>query len=219
LAEEQQRLAQAQQQPAAPAATKEYTQDDFLDDAAKASLAKFKTEWPDEYPAIERMVDARARALVTNEMNTLVADLNKVLAPITQSLGKSEVNAHMAAIRSAHPDFDAVVAPLKEWVAGQPALFRAPLEQVLTKGTAQEVIQLVGMYKEAKVPVGAAPATPASSAPQEQPAVPAPKAPVSPAALAATAAVPATNRTQQQGGTDPNDFEGAFAEAAAALPS
>lgn len=217
IAEENDRRAReaAQQQPQEPA--KPFTAEDFMDDAGKAALAKFKTDWPDEFPAIQTMIQAQARALVQNQINSLIVDINKVLAPITQSVGQSEVNAHWSAIRSAHPDFDQVLEPMKTWVAQQPALFRPQMEQILAKGNAEQVIQLAKMYKDATVQTGAAPTPPASSAPQEQqPAAPAPKAPVNPAAVAATAAVPATQRTKQQQGTDPNDYEGAFAEAAAA---
>ena len=220
LAEENERRAReaAQQQPPEPA--KPFTAEDFMDDNAKASLAKFKTDWPDEFPAIQTMIQAQAQALVNNQINALIADINKVLAPITQSLGQSEVNAHWSAIRSAHPDFDSVLEPMKAWVAQQPELFRPQMEQILAKGNAQQVIQLAKMYKDATVQTGAAPTPPASSATQEQqPAVVTPKAPVNPAAVAATAAVPATQRTKQQQGVDPNDFEGAFAEALSAQAS
>lgn len=220
IAEENERLAReaAKQQPQEPA--KPFTAEDFMDDAGKATIAKFKTDWPDEFPAIQTMIQAQARALVQNQINSLIVDINKVLAPITQSVGQSEVNAHWSAIRSAHPDFDQVREPMKAWVAQQPALFRPQMEQILAKGNAEQVIQLAKMYKDATVQTGAAPTPPASSAPQEQQtAGRGTKAPVNPAAVAATAAVPATQRTKQQHGVDPNDFEGAFAEAVAAQAS
>lgn len=217
IAEEQARLAKANQPAPTPEAAKTYAAEDFLDDNAKAAINKFKTEWPDEFPAIQQMYRAEVQAQVINARNTLVAELNTVLAPIIQSMGKVEVNSHLGSIRSAHTDFDAVLPAVKEWVTTQPAFMRGPMQAVLEAGTAQDVIDLVAAYKVASVPSGAAPATPAPTAAQEtRPAVVA-KAPVNPAAVAALAAVPTTQRAKPAGNADPLDFTAAFEEAAQAL--
>lgn len=216
IAEEQQRLSKAQEQPAAPAEPRVFAAEDFLAEDDKTAIAAFKKDWPTEFPAIERMILAHANAIAMNHQNSLVAQLNKVLAPIVQSVGRSEVNTHMTTIKTAHPDYDAVLPKVREWAAAQPSFMRAAMENVLKNGNAAEVVDLVSAYKGASVPSGAAPVQPASTAAAQE----APKpAPVSPAAVAATAAVPPATRTKQTTTSDPADFDGAFAEASVALLS
>ena len=216
IAEEQQRLSKAQEQPAPPAEPKVFAAEDFLAEDDKTAIAAFKKDWPTEFPAIERMILAHANAIAMNHQNSLVAQLNKVLAPIVQSVGRSEVNTHVTTIKTAHPDYDAVLPKVREWAAAQPSFMRAAMENVLKNGNAAEVVDLVSAYKGASVPSGAAPVQPASTAAAQE----APKpAPVSPAAVAATAAVPPAARTKQTTTSDPADFDGAFAEASVALLS
>ena len=216
IAEEQQRLSKAQEQPAAPAEPRVFAAEDFLAEDDKTAIAAFKKDWPTEFPAIERMILAHANAIAMNHQNSLVAQLNKVLAPIVQSVGRSEVNTHVSTIKTAHPDYDVVLPKVREWVAAQPSFMRSAMENVLKNGNAAEVVDLVSVYKGASVPSGAAPVQPASTAAAQE----APKpAPVSPAAVAATAAVPPAARTKQTTANDPGDFDGAFAEASVALLS
>lgn len=203
----------------APAPTKqEYvpvTAEAFLNDADKAGLAKFKNEWPDEFPALQALIKAEAQAIVANSNHQLVTQLDGVLAPLQQSTQKAEVNSHLGAIRAAHPDLDSILDKVPAWIESQPAILRPQFQSIYEKGSAGEVVEMLNMYKASANP-GAAPATPAPAAAQQTPAQPAkPKAPVAPAAVSATAAVPASQRTNQSKGTDPNDFDAAFNEAAA----
>lgn len=219
LQAEQQRQEQARQQQEQPA-VKDLTYEDFLSTDDKAALDKLKTDWPDEYAAFGRLADARASALLTNHHNRFVQELNKFLAPLFQSIGKVEVNSHRSAILAVHSDFDAVLPQVQAWVAAKSGVAKTVYQGVLDKGTAEEINDLVAVYKkEANVQPGAAPATPASAgAPQPTPTpTPAPKpAAVDPAAAAALAAVPAAKRTPPIN-KDPNDFDTAFEEASKAV--
>jgi len=191
------------------------TAETFLSDVDKAGLAKFKNEWPDEFPALQALIKAEAQAIVANSTHQLVTQFDSVLAPLQQSTQKAEVNSHMGAIRAAHPDLDSILDKVPGWIESQPAILRPQFQNIYEKGSAGEVVEMLNMYKASANP-GAAPATPAPAAAQQTPAQPAkPKAPVAPAAVAATAAVPASQRTNQSKGTDPNDFDAAFNEAAA----
>jgi hypothetical protein len=205
-------------EPAQPAAKQEYvpvTAEAFLNDADKAGLAKFKNEWPDEFPALQALIKAEAQAIVANSNHQLVTQLDGVLAPLQQSTQKAEVNSHLGAIRAAHPDLDSILDKVPAWIESQPAILRPQFQNIYQKGSAGEVVEMLNMYKASANP-GAAPATPAPAAAQQTPAQAAkPKTPVAPAAVAATAAVPASQRTNQSKGTDPNDFDAAFNEAAA----
>lgn len=205
-------------EPAPTPAKQEYvpvTAEAFLNDADKAGLAKFKNEWPDEFPALQALIKAEAQAIVANSNHQLVTQLDSVLAPLQESTQKAEVNTHMGAIRAAHPDLDSILDKVPAWIQSQPAILRPQFQSIYQNGSAGEVVEMLNMYKASANP-GAAPATPAPAAAQQTPAQPAkPKAAVAPAAVAATAAVPASQRTNQSKGTDPNDFDAAFNEAAA----
>ena len=204
--------------PAAPAEEPPITIDQFLTDDDKKILGDYDKEWGE----VSKAEAIRRRA----EMQVLQAqtfrELGKVLAPIVQTLQQSQVTSHFATIRTAHADFDTVLPNVREWVAKQPSLYRPALERVLNQGTATEVVELVGAYKQAVGQTGAVPAVPASSvppataapatAPVVQAAQPSTKPAPSAAAVAATAAV-VSQRSNNQSAADPNDFDAALREA------
>ena len=204
--------------PAAPVAETPITIDQFLSDDDKKVLGDYDKEWGE----VSKAEGIRRRA----EMQVLQAqtfrELEKVLAPIVQTLQKSQVTSHFATIRSAHADFDTVLPNVQAWVAKQPTLYRPALERVLNQGTATEVVELVGAYKQAVGQTGAVPAVPASSVPQAtaapatapvvQAAQPSLKLVPPAAAVAATAAV-VSQRSNNQSAADPNDFDAALREA------
>ena len=204
--------------PAPAAEEKPITIDQFLSDDDKKTLGDYDKEWGE----VSKAEGIRRRA----EMQVLQAqtfrELGKVLAPIVQTLQQSQVTSHFATIRSAHADFDSVLPNVQAWVAKQPALYRPALERVLNQGTATEVVELVGAYKQAVGQTGAVPAVPASSVPQAtaapatapvvQAAQPSTKPAVPAAAVAATAAV-VSQRSNNQSAADPNDFDAALREA------
>ncbi len=204
--------------PAAPVAETPITLDQFLSDDDKKVLGDYDKEWGE----VSKAEGIRRRA----EMQVLQAqtfrELEKVLAPIVQTLQKSQVTSHFATIRSAHADFDTVLPNVQAWVAKQPTLYRPALERVLNQGTATEVVELVGAYKQAVGQTGAVPAVPASSVPQAtaapatapvvQAAQPSLKLVPPAAAVAATAAV-VSQRSNNQSAADPNDFDAALREA------
>lgn len=90
--------------------------------------------------------------------------------------------AHMQQILAAHAD--ALEVPesreFRQWVDAQPVFARAGIERVLDAGTAQEVIELLSVFKQAAAP--GQQVAGAESAKQEQPrtvVAPAPQPPVS----------------------------------------
>lgn len=193
---------------------KPLTRADFLDEAGVAAIKKFETEWPDEYAAIQQLMQAELRAALANSFSGYTKQLNGVLAPLMGSVQKVEVNTYKGAVLAAHPDAVEIAPKVAEWIETQPAIVRSAYKQAYEKGTAQEAIELLGLYKQATGSTGAAPATPASSAAQEPPK---PKPVADKKAVAALAAVPAAQRAKPNGGADVLDFDAAFAEAAQAL--
>ena len=193
---------------------KPLTRTDFLDEAGAAAIKKFETEWPDEYAAIQQLMQAELRAALANSFSGYTKQLNGVLAPLMGSVQKVEVNTYKGAVTAAHPDAFEIAPKVAEWIETQPAIVRSAYRQAYEKGTAQEAIELLNLYKQAIGSTGAAPATPASSAAQEPPK---PKPVADKKAVAALAAVPAAQRAKPNGGADVLDFDAAFAEAAQAL--
>lgn len=210
------RLSEQEKPPAPQPEAKPLTRDDFLNDADKAAIKKFETEWPDENVAIQKLVQAELQALIGNRFNDYTKQLNGVLAPLFGSVQSVEVNTYKGAITAAHPDAFDIAPKVAEWINTQPAFMRPAFTKAFEGNNAQEAIELLNLYKQATGPTGAAPATPASSAAQETPK-PAPKPVANPAAVKALAAVPAAQRPKPTGGADVLDFDAAFAEAAESL--
>lgn len=200
-------------QPAAPQEPQVLTAADFLQPQDVAAIEKFKTEWPDEHAAIEKMFQANMLALVGNRFNDFTKQLNGVLAPVLKSVQGVEVNTYRGAVTAAHPDAFDIGPKVAEWIATQPTLVRSAYEAAFKGSDPQAAIELLNLYKAAIGSTGAAPATPASSAAQEPPK---PKPAPSPDKVRALAAVPAAQRPKPSG-TDVMDFDGAFEEASEQL--
>lgn len=212
-AQELQRQAaeQATQQKAkAQQDEKTYAVEDFLDDKQKKAVELLHSEWSEVAAPVQALIDANVKAALANYKREILGQVNQQLAPIQQVTAQSQEAVHWATIAAAHPDYQQVASALPGWIETQPALFRKSLEAAFNGGSAAEVVELISTYKQAIGSTGAAPAQPASSAAQVTPKA----APVSKAALAATAAPPVAQRSKMATPKDPNDFEGAFAEAA-----
>lgn len=217
-----QAIAEAQEQRAAASKPKEEEKptaravpSDFLSESDKTLVAKLNADWTDEAPAFEVLARAHAQAAVANAQADLRKELNAILVPLMQSTHKVEVDSHMSIIRAAHPDAESLVPDVESWIAKQPAFLQPSMQSILAGGTANDVVGLLNMFKEAKAGSGAAPETPAPTAPLAL--VAKPKAAVNPAAVAATAAVPPAQRTKTNVAADPNDWDSAFAEAVSEL--
>ncbi|MDG9927423.1 MULTISPECIES: hypothetical protein [unclassified Pseudomonas] len=103
---------------------------DFSEEALAAGIQKL----------IDARVDARVDAIVEQK-----------LAPIQQKHANEAANAHDRAIYEAHPDADSIVESKEfaTWLDSQPSMARDAYSQVLDKGTASQVIELFGAFKQA----------------------------------------------------------------------
>lgn len=185
----------------------------------KVALDKFIKDFPEERVAIlaemkklDRTVDQRVSKAVKDMLTIVYKDI----APIAQNTAELAQARHVNAIRTAHPDFDSVVDKIPEWIKTQPALLQSAYQQAYDTGSTDQVIQLATIYKTA-AGVVTPPVTPAPVAtPPAAPAAPAPAAKPKPAG--ADDLVPVNSQRSvpaPTGGTDINDFDGAFAEMAA----
>lgn len=166
------------------------------------------------------------------EYDHLVRHIFKELAPvidavnsISTNVGKVESSVQYRDLVEEIPDYNLVREPVIEWVAKQPAYLKAAYEQVTSSGTVEEIADLVDRFRKetgwvapagtpaaTPVPAATSAAAPAAAAPTPAPA---PNAALPAAAVAAAASLKPvkTGRTEPAPANDPNDFDGAWAEA------
>jgi hypothetical protein len=177
----------------------------------QAALDVLEKEWPDQAKAMKTMLAAQAKAheqALYKNTEAVLAYMNNQLGTVSPAVQNLVQAQHVNAITTAHPDIQTVLPQVEAWVAGQPELLKKPFEAVLKEGSTQEVIDLVAHYKAQVKPV--VPVTPATPAAPVAPAVPA-------AQIAAVRTVRSGRVTPSaKGAPDPDDYEGAWAEAAQA---
>jgi len=93
---------------------------------------------------IEKYVDMRVDAKVEQR-------LKEALAPFQQQQQVSAEQAHFTEIFTAHPDADSIYESkeFNDWRSAQPSFIRDAYNTVLQKGSAAQVIELLGLYKSA----------------------------------------------------------------------
>lgn len=196
--------------PAEPEQPK--TIDDYIPEDKQEVVNKYRQEWSEVAEAEQVLREAHLQQV----QERIYSELRGALAPVFETTQRLQVNAHQEAIRKVHPDLDEVKEDLQAWIAEQPEFVRPAYEQVAKQGSAQEVVELINYYKQAKGTTGAAPAVPASSARTQQKPKPAPKQPPA-AAKKAMAAAPSPRQAQPPGSSNPEDYDAAFEEAAGGL--
>ena len=88
--------------------------------------------------------------LVNSQVSTLVQQqLQTALAPIQQQQQVSVEQAHFNEIFTAHPDAESIVESkeFNDWKNAQPSFLKDAYETVLDKGSAAQVVELLGLYK------------------------------------------------------------------------
>lgn len=75
--------------------------------------------------------------------------LKDVLAPLQQQQAVSAEQAHFTEIFAVHPDAESIVESkeFNEWKDAQPSFLKDAYETVLDKGSAAQVVELLGLYK------------------------------------------------------------------------
>jgi hypothetical protein len=188
------------EQIAAEAALKDY---EPTADEQKA-LETFAKDFPTERIAIEARLQALDRVVdqrVSKAVKEVLQIVYKDFAPIAQGYSTDAQEKHVRAVHEAVPDFDAIVGKVPVWIKTQPTYLQPAMQAAYDKGSTADVIDLFKTYKVANGAVVAAPVV------KPKPADADDLAPVN-----SKRSTPAP-----KGGADKDDFDGAFAEAAAAL--
>ena len=189
-------------------------------DDEKAALAKMQQDFPGEYKAMMAKFTAQDReinARVYQAVQAVIHHFNPRLATVEQSAQALSLEAHRAIVMAKHSDFDTVRGKLPEWIKAQSALDRPGLELAYEHGDPADVIELLDRYKKATSPVAGAKTADQIAAEQRATDEAAAKKKKSDEEAAALAPVSSKRSSMApRGGRDPNDYDGAFAEAAAA---
>ena len=114
---------------------------DYFGDFSEEALAE----------GINKLIDERVAAQVD-------ARVAKALEPMQAKEQESAAEAHMRTIYEAHTDADSIVesGEFNTWKALQPTYVQAALDGVLTKGTAEQVVELLNNYKQSTTSTPAA---------------------------------------------------------------
>lgn len=186
------------------------------------AMETFKKEFPTEYAAMEARLKAAEKASQAHAHKVAEAILTQVqqlVAPLADGYSADSLERHVTALTSAHPDHATLVDLIPAWIKQQPAYLQKGYQDVYDSGGTKDVIDLFARFKEStgrsKPVVDAA----AQKAEAERKAAE--------AAVAKAAARPSKDdidsgqpvsarRTgpNTRGAPDPNDYDGAFAEAA-----
>lgn len=184
--------------PPAPAADTPIYNDDEV-----AILTAYEKDWPE----VARAESLKRKAEYHDLLKHVFGEVMKYVGPIRETVDTLAGRTHADDIRTQAPDFDAHRDNVIAWVDSDehPAYLQTAYKQVMQTGTAAEVADLIGRYKQAKGIV-----TPPAAAPT--PPAPAPKAELSSAAKQAAAdlAPVSTSRTVVPQQDDPNDYSAAF---------
>ncbi|ENU86135.1 hypothetical protein [Acinetobacter sp. CIP 102129] len=91
---------------------------------------------------IQKLVDMRVSAMVQQKLET-------ALAPMQQQQQVSAEQAHFNEIFTAHPDAESIVESkeFSAWLDNQPSITKDAYNTVLNKGSASQVVELLGLYK------------------------------------------------------------------------
>ncbi len=186
----------------------------------KKALAKFKEDFPNEAAAVEarlKSVDRDINARVYQAVQAVLQHVNGRLAPVETRVSETTLQSHLDALHKAHADYDQVVEKIPAWIKTQAALLQPTLQAAYDDGDTQSVLDLVAMYKKdtGVSTVGkTAEQIAAEQRVVDEAAAKKKKADEEAAALAPVSGKRTT--TAPRGQPDPNDFDAAFNEAAAA---
>lgn len=206
---------------AAAPAPEEFKLPEFVEsEEDKRLLAAVKENYPDVAQAFEyyqRRVNHEAQNKLVVALANVLGHVNTQVSPLLERDYETSYNAHMATLRGAIPDYDAVIEKVPAWIDTQPAYLQPALKQAYDKGSAQDVVDLVGRYKSATGSSSPSPESQGGTAPAAGKTVVKPVEPAAdPSRVAALEPVRTkATKVSPSGSKDPNDFDSGFAEALA----
>lgn len=170
----------------------------------EAKLDHFRKEWPEVAEAFE----LQAKGLAHSVLKYAFSQIGEQFVPLKEMVESLAVRTHYGDLTEKVGTYtDKEREEIIAWVGEQPTYLQTGMMSVIEAGTAEEVADLVGRYREAtgKQPAGAQVAD--TGAPGGDPEL------SSEAKQAAAALAPVSSkRSAVQAPDDKSDFDGAFAK-------
>jgi hypothetical protein len=173
----------------------------------KEMLDKVIEDFPevaDALKVVERVTIAKMQNIFEKKIGDITAQFEQKLAPALATSQMVAGNQHQTEILSKHKDALDILPDVEKWVEKQPVILQGPYNEVLDNGSAEQVTQLLDLYKESIKPA--------------QPAVDevkkAAEAKAREEKLASQEGVKGRHSANQTT-IDPGDFSGAFSKFAA----
>lgn len=170
----------------------------------QAKVDEFKAEWPDVAEGIELLMKGYRQRI----MQEMSQQIEPMVTPAVQFAQQSQAQQHVQQLEAAHPDYATIYDDIVGWVDEQPEYLKNAYTQVAQNGSTQEVIDLISRFKAE------------TGRDQTKPEKSQPKAekrdrtlPDEAKKAAASLGVVNSQRSAQAKAEDPNDFEGAWADA------
>lgn len=168
---------------------------------------KFLTEYEKDWPEISRAESLKRRKELYEAVQYVFAQVAQVVTPLVDNFKATEYDMHESAIKAIHEDYDTVRPQVIDWVGTQTGTRGKVFSEIVKGGTAEEIADLVTIWKEAT----------GKAKPQVTQGAGSPSAPAEPPAKAKQAAqklsVVSSKRTAVPAAQDPNDFDSAWSEA------
>ena len=163
----------------------------------QAILDQIEVDFPEVQQAFavrDRVLAARMEKAFAERMQQVIAQITQQVAPAVSEAHVSAKSRHEATILKEHADAFTIVPQVEEWVKKQPAILQPVYDQVLSGGSAAQVVELLTLFKK---DTGAATPPPGPAGDDKE------------KRLAAQEGVRARH-TSAKSAIDPNDFDGAF---------
>lgn len=166
-----------------------------------AEEQEFLKTYDEDWGDVTRGEALKRRGEYQQLLQHVFAEVTKVLGPIYETVETLATRTHLQDIESSVPDYEDLRDGVISWVEEQPTYLQQGMKQVIQSGTAEEVADLIGRYREARgiKPKAAAP-DPTKNAELPEPTK---------KAVEALAPV-STKRTAIPQQDDPDDFDSAF---------
>jgi hypothetical protein len=190
--------------PAAPAVST--PEPEIFTVQEKEFLTSYQKDWPDVARAEALLRRAEYRDLVGYVFDQVSKEIvEKQLRPLASTVQILSERTHLGDLQRQISDYAEIRDKVEEWAMKQPAYLQRAYDHVIKQGTVDEIKDLIDRYRRDSGISAGASANPGSKPVTELPLA-------TKKAVAALAPV-SSKRSAVVAGTDPNDFDGAWAAA------
>ena len=120
-------------------------------DEDDAELGKFFKEYPDLEGPMKKVAEKLATKIFNEKIGDKIETLETNQIAVQETAQEDLDRVHMEKINAAHSDWETIFdsGALKTWIERQPGYLQPRLNEIIKKGSAQEVIDMFDSYKRA----------------------------------------------------------------------